>query len=971
MRRKLNVRWLVGLVAVGLLATVTLNWWYGVQDRRRRQTLIEQADRAEAAGRPDLAASYLWRYLRLQPNDLDAQARYALLFDRTAATPEDRALVLQLLGKVLASRPFRDDIGKRYARLALELGQVSVAQGQCQLLLQSRPEDGAVEHLLGRCAAATGNLHEAAAWYGKAARHAPQMIDAHLDLADVLQHQLNEPEPAREALDAAAEANPSSTRVLLARARLLHRVGELDLAEADLARARALAPAEYDVLLVSGELLLTRGRLDAARAALQECLRLQPARGSLYLILAAVEQRAGRPAEALACLRQGMRAVPPAEHDTLGLQVAELLAQQARPAEARAEVEALRRGDTPPARLDLLEARLLIQEGRWAEAAVTLARAHPELTGAEAALATQLAQVAGEPADHRHHLWLGRNLWSASGPSPEVESTFRRAFDRGGHTPEAAAALVQYLLQAGRKDDAAAVVARVRADWPPAQALAVVPYCLELLGRPDEADREYAGALALAEPPAAVLRSAAEFYLRYNAFPRAEPHLRRLLDVKAPTTDQTWARRKLAVGLALGGDHGGFQEALALLRQNPSWLTEEAVENQRARAIVLAQAAHGRAEAVRLLEALNERGALTLAERFLLAQLHDAGGDWPRARQHVLALLAAPHGKAPETLAFAVRGLVRHGAVKEAAPLLAELKRLEPGALRTAFLEACALKAGGGGAAAALLQACADRPGADPVAVAAALEELGEADAADALLERHAESGRQPDVLLARAQFLGRHKRLGEALAVCDRAWAQFPGEQVAEVYVSLVRTGAATDAHIGFVEERLRDAQARTHCSVPLWLARADVHVLRGRNDEAVELYRVVLAKQPNNLVAINNLAWLLGWRKEQAQEALDLVNRGIELRGPVAALLDTRASAFLALGNSRAALQDLDQAIAQEPTAARYVHQARAHWLGGQADEAKAALGHARAAHLDPAALHPLDRTAYEVLLKNLGEK
>ena len=73
---------------------------------------------------------------------------------------------------------------------------------------------------------------------------------------------------------------------------------------------------------------------------------------------------------------------------------------------------------------------------------------------------------------------------------------------------------------------------------------------------------------------------------------------------------------------------------------------------------------------------------------------------------------------------------------------------------------------------------------------------------------------------------------------------------------------------------------------------------------------YREVLAQNPNNYVALNNLAYLLWGRKTNLPEALKCINRAIELAGPIANLRDTRAVILLAMGSTRGAQDDLDLA-------------------------------------------------------------
>jgi hypothetical protein len=167
--------------------------------------------------------------------------------------------------------------------------------------------------------------------------------------------------------------------------------------------------------------------------------------------------------------------------------------------------------------------------------------------------------------------------------------------------------------------------------------------------------------------------------------------LRRLTDpnVRAPAELAARARRLLALHLAKGP--GPLEAALALLDENVRALGPN-VDDDRARAVVLASRPDRRREALGLLRSTATRQPLAPAEQFLLAQLYDEAGEPSRAIDVLLGLLADERPD-PEHLAYYVRGLIGRGDLDGAGASLDRLERLEPNSARTPELREALAKA--------------------------------------------------------------------------------------------------------------------------------------------------------------------------------------------------------------------------------------------------------------------------------------
>src|SRR5205085_6880489 len=125
--------------------------------------------------------------------------------------------------------------------------------------------------------------------------------------------------------------------------------------------------------------------------------------------------------------------------------------------------------------------------------------------------------------------------------------------------------------------------------------------------------------------------------------------------------------------------------------------------------------------------------------------------------------------------------------------------------------------------------------------------------------------------------------------------------------------------------EEAVRQSVQLDDKNLVLQLLLADLMDLQGRTEQAESLCRGILKAEPNNLVALNNLAWLLAGKQGKDAEGLELVQRAIEQHGPRPELLDTRAVVYLNLGMNKEAVRDLEKVVRDAPTPSRYFHLTR----------------------------------------------
>jgi len=620
---------------------------------------------------------------------------------------------------------------------------------------------------------------------------------------------------------------------------------------------------------------------------------------------------------------------------------------------------------------------------------------------------TWAQSLAEGSADPRDHVWLGAVLTlmakraGATGQKAEreqmllrAESALKRALQLAPEAPEAWVAWVQFLATAGRVSEAEEAIRTAQSRIPPDRAALALGQCHEAIGKLAEAERFYRRALDAdpEDPPGT--RRLADFYLRTGRAAKAGPLLQRLLsyEEKASPEDLLWARRTLAVVLGARGVYRDLGRALGLIEKN---LASPGVTDQDRRTKAILLASHPgrarRAEAIAILSQLVQNGPSPGAEdRFLLAQLRLASGDFMEYARQMRALLASHSGQ-PRYVIHYVRALLKRNETGEAELWLERLEKVAPTDTTTMALKAEALfQRGRFEEALKLLTDWGDADHADPQdraaavkAIAATLEGFARrledseqkdlasrfAQQAEGLYRRYVTAHPKEELLLA--GFLARQGRLEEALDVAQRAYANADGEFLGATFALLAREAAEAPDHVARMEALLQSALREHARPVGLLLASADFRLLQGRFSEAESLYRETIARDPQNVTALNDLAILLALEKRQCDEALRLVERAIQCAGPLSALLDTRATVYMVLGDTERALADLEAAIAEAPTPVRYFHRAQLAYRLGQEDISRQALEKAHALGPCRGDLHPLERSAYDRLCGLLGDR
>jgi tetratricopeptide (TPR) repeat protein len=642
-------------------------------------------------------------------------------------------------------------------------------------------------------------------------------------------------------------------------------------------------------------------------------------------------------------------------------------------------------------RLKLEQAGLALREGKFDE-------------GLE-----YVRQVAEKSKDYRDHLRLGRITGALAlrarkqRKTDEAEQLLREAEQALRHAaeldPEAVdpwISLVRLLYTTERAAEAEDVLAEAKKKVAPEKQSLLLAHCYEAMGRLTAAEKQLRTALEEESTDGTVTKSLitkslVQFYLRTRQWEKAVNLLRNAIKGKQHVTDEDviWARRRLATTVFARGDFQSRQEALALINQNLAVENPSIYDRRiKTRLLVAFATRQQREEAISMLNDMLEGPQPLADDRFVLAKLLWADEQWSKATALMRDHLLSVEDVRPEWLEFHVKALIQQGEYGGAESYLRQLEQLVPDQFAIANLRAQML-AGRGRVDQAIrgLKAFLDNPQAEPVSksrrlrlVGKALERLGMKrrgrhpeqtaakfnNEAEAVYRQYVKE--RPEHAMLLVGFLGRQGKLDEALDLAEREWRKGQPIPIASTSVSLLLNTKATPKHAERVEKLLDDALDKYGNAVSLRLALAELRAVQKRYEEAEAIYRKIIVEEPENIVALNNLAVFLALRGLKLDNSLDLVNRSIEIAGPIGTLLDSRASVHMARGEPDKALEDLKAAIDDEPTASRYFHRAMAYHKKKDQQAAVAALRKAHELGLKVDQLQPLERPVYRTLVEEL---
>jgi predicted Zn-dependent protease len=566
-------------------------------------------------------------------------------------------------------------------------------------------------------------------------------------------------------------------------------------------------------------------------------------------------------------------------------------------------------------------------------------------------------------------------------------------------------------VQAGKPDEARSTLAALvkSSVLPEEQRYFVAAQGHEMLGNIDGAKKLYQLAVDK-HPEETAIRLKYAKLLSKSDPKSARAHYERVLEQEPSNSE---ARRELSLLLAASGLDNDWARAQELLAAASGESISDAKTNDRLRAMLLSRKGRTRSERIancraahdmlrRLIEA--EGSEADDLNRILISQIIEQEAMLSDDRSLLIGArdqLRTVVNRTPtaEMLSIYIEFLLRHGGAEPAALATgsgSETADSDTSEQQEAFLseaeaklsEFHQIRSGGNAALEALsiaykarmLQArgreaeakaqIADfiarqtKPSQDPstqaqryLAIGKLYSSIGAHAEAESWYRRLIEFSPNGYVPVVQA-LLAQNKR-EEAIELCLSISKQKPTPEMATLIANVMTATHEPIDDSPEAQAAIESAMKDHSENIDLFHAEAVRRASRGQYDDAIAIFRRILAKDPNNVFVLNNFATVLAERPNQRGEALKHIGRAIEIAGRRASLLDTQGTIFLKIGEPRQAIACLEEATAGGASDARYyLHLAAAYQQAQRFDDAQRMLTEARAFGLEKFVLTADDR-------------
>ena len=202
--------------------------------------------------------------------------------------------------------------------------------------------------------------------------------------------------------------------------------------------------------------------------------------------------------------------------------------------------------------------------------------------------------------------------------------------------------------------------------------------------------------------------------------------------------------------------------------------------------------------------------------------------------------------------------------------------------------------------------------------LAVALFKDGKKEESEKILNSISESDpNNSNILLIQTSLLSEDGRYEDIMPKINNWSEKHPQDQRTLIAIAegLTATPDKNKKALETAEKILRMVIAKNPDNTRAVQALAILLQVANRESEAADLNQQILNSDPNNVVAMNNLAWTLCEEQGKYKEAIDLANKGLKIAPQYVDLIDTRGVAYYRLGDHAKAIEDFTTCVKLYP--------------------------------------------------------
>jgi tetratricopeptide (TPR) repeat protein len=198
-----------------------------------------------------------------------------------------------------------------------------------------------------------------------------------------------------------------------------------------------------------------------------------------------------------------------------------------------------------------------------------------------------------------------------------------------------------------------------------------------------------------------------------------------------------------------------------------------------------------------------------------------------------------------------------------------------------------------------------------------------------------------PTLFLTEMKLLMEDKQWSEMAAKVSERFEKQPDDTATFITLANELVPRVDSEARQAAEEILRRVLKKRPDSVQAMITLAMLLQMSSRCEESAALYHRIITLEPDNVIAINNLAWIMCEEEGEYEQALELAHRGLMRAPDYTDLIDTRGVVYYKLGQYDKAIQDFNRCLKLYPKnspslTVSYFHLGKALAKSGQKEDA-----------------------------------